>query len=191
MHRWFTLLTEGHPHVKKHKILKKWASWAAKGSREALEDGFHRRKLAPGEWVRICRGMYGEDYGLIWVSSQTMSYGGIGHLVLLVLQLKELTKDMQFIDKQIPASSKHKQREHPSPHLFNPHKCDPSTLRVKGFGDGVVHAWCFEAGDMVELSKEDGVFIVDSVNDAGCIVDCDDIVVPVLRNTIKDFNFCF
>ncbi|KAL0061842.1 hypothetical protein AAF712_011284 [Marasmius tenuissimus] len=75
-------------------IKEDWSKWLA-GDPVAPDSSIPRRELAPGEWVKVRKGLYRNDVGMVW-RPDTTKLGSHGYFVLLVPRLsrpKELEPD--------------------------------------------------------------------------------------------------
>ncbi|KAL0571485.1 hypothetical protein V5O48_010473, partial [Marasmius crinis-equi] len=53
--------------------MKGWRQWAAGKRQHAPDKDIRRREIAPGEWVKVSRGLYKGDIGIVWKPDSTSS----------------------------------------------------------------------------------------------------------------------
>ncbi|KAL0563142.1 transcription elongation factor spt5, partial [Marasmius crinis-equi] len=86
--------------------MKGWSQWAAGKRQHAPDKDIRRREIAPGEWVKVSRGLYKGDIGIVWKPDSTSS-GKTGYFLLLIPRLAA-------------RNSKKGRRERPAPSRFRP-----------------------------------------------------------------------
>ncbi|KAL0568566.1 hypothetical protein V5O48_013418 [Marasmius crinis-equi] len=86
--------------------LKEWSQWAAGKRQRAPDEDIRRREIAPGEWVKVSRGLYKGDIGIVWKPDSTSS-GETGYFLLLIPRLSA-------------RNSNKGRREWPAPCRFKP-----------------------------------------------------------------------